>query len=138
MRVFTYDPILEEEYEFGMYIVADYSSDKIDAMCSNNEKLFVFGKNSIQEYVYTADSRMPFSTTQSSKIGILNKDSLSIINNQMFWLGAGDEGQYGIFTATDVNNITRISTINLEKEIGDRKSTRLNSSHVRISYAVFC
>ena len=118
MRVFTYDPILEEEYEYGMYIVADYSSDKIDAMCSNNEKLFVFGKNSIQEYVYTADSRMPFSTTQSSKIGILNKDSLSIINNQMFWLGAGDEGQYGIFTATDVNNITRISTINLEKEIG--------------------
>src|SRR3989442_3282377 len=23
-------------------------------------------------------------------------------------------------------------------EVGDRKSTRLNSSHVRISYAVFC
>src|SRR5690554_531326 len=27
---------------------------------------------------------------------------------------------------------------NLEREAGDRKSTRLNSSHVRISYAVFC
>src|SRR5690554_7607827 len=26
----------------------------------------------------------------------------------------------------------------LEQFIGDRKSTRLNSSHVRISYAVFC
>src|SRR5690554_7676685 len=25
-----------------------------------------------------------------------------------------------------------------EREIADRKSTRLNSSHVRISYAVFC
>src|SRR5690606_39282367 len=25
-----------------------------------------------------------------------------------------------------------------DKEIGDRKSTRLNSSHVKISYAVFC
>src|SRR6266498_5320584 len=25
-----------------------------------------------------------------------------------------------------------------EEAIGDRKSTRLNSSHVRISYAVFC
>src|SRR5690554_7772856 len=24
------------------------------------------------------------------------------------------------------------------KQLGDRKSTRLNSSHVRISYAVFC
>src|SRR3989442_1532313 len=26
----------------------------------------------------------------------------------------------------------------LREELGDRKSTRLNSSHVRISYAVFC
>src|SRR5690606_40360159 len=26
----------------------------------------------------------------------------------------------------------------LGKDIGDRKSTRLNSSHVKISYAVFC
>src|SRR3989442_2368425 len=26
----------------------------------------------------------------------------------------------------------------LSREAGDRKSTRLNSSHVRISYAVFC
>src|SRR3989442_10548148 len=25
-----------------------------------------------------------------------------------------------------------------EDDVGDRKSTRLNSSHVRISYAVFC
>src|SRR5207302_10318323 len=25
-----------------------------------------------------------------------------------------------------------------DQEIGDRKSTRLNSSHVKISYAVFC
>src|SRR5690606_39832826 len=25
-----------------------------------------------------------------------------------------------------------------QKRIGDRKSTRLNSSHVKISYAVFC
>src|SRR3989442_10921038 len=25
-----------------------------------------------------------------------------------------------------------------ERKVGDRKSTRLNSSHVRISYAVFC
>src|SRR5690625_6992963 len=27
---------------------------------------------------------------------------------------------------------------NLTRKIGDRKSTRLNSSHVAISYAVFC
>src|SRR5690554_2364330 len=31
-----------------------------------------------------------------------------------------------------------ISLQKAEREDGDRKSTRLNSSHVRISYAVFC
>src|SRR5690554_7032260 len=29
-------------------------------------------------------------------------------------------------------------SMDVEENIGDRKSTRLNSSHVRISYAVFC
>src|SRR5690554_7063150 len=28
--------------------------------------------------------------------------------------------------------------VNLDDHVRDRKSTRLNSSHVRISYAVFC
>src|ERR1039458_4624512 len=43
---------------------------------------------------------------------------------------AYDEGialRYGVTEATTV-----------EKEITDRKSTRLNSSHLGISYAVFC
>src|SRR5690554_7736958 len=31
-----------------------------------------------------------------------------------------------------------IQLLNLDLELLDRKSTRLNSSHVRISYAVFC
>src|SRR5690554_7601344 len=34
----------------------------------------------------------------------------------------------------DTEDITK----NMQQRGGDRKSTRLNSSHVRISYAVFC
>src|SRR3989442_11281842 len=30
------------------------------------------------------------------------------------------------------------AVLGAEEELADRKSTRLNSSHVRISYAVFC
>src|SRR2546426_9153141 len=33
---------------------------------------------------------------------------------------------------------TRYRSLNLPKNGGDRKSTRLNSSHLVISYAVFC
>src|SRR5438874_4918085 len=32
----------------------------------------------------------------------------------------------------------RLSAITISDKRGDRKSTRLNSSHVEISYAVFC
>src|SRR5690554_5564946 len=54
-----------------------------------------------------------------------------------------DLGHYERFlnvTTTKENNITtgRIYQAVINKERKDRKSTRLNSSHVRISYAVFC
>src|SRR5690554_7295558 len=32
----------------------------------------------------------------------------------------------------------KADSLHYDEKIGDRKSTRLNSSHVRISYAVFC
>src|SRR5690554_7177121 len=38
----------------------------------------------------------------------------------------------------DVVEDTDLELEDIEREFGDRKSTRLNSSHVRISYAVFC
>src|SRR5690554_7649256 len=34
--------------------------------------------------------------------------------------------------------VVRIASYRLKQQNKDRKSTRLNSSHVRISYAVFC
>src|SRR5690606_41667950 len=34
--------------------------------------------------------------------------------------------------------LQRIKVADLREAFGDRKSTRLNSSHVKISYAVFC
>src|SRR5690349_22004049 len=36
------------------------------------------------------------------------------------------------------SNFSRISRTRCEGHTSDRKSTRLNSSHVEISYAVFC
>src|SRR5690554_7566482 len=44
-----------------------------------------------------------------------------------------------IAVVTDAaDNCTANPNVTLESESTDRKSTRLNSSHVRISYAVFC
>src|SRR5690606_41942547 len=42
------------------------------------------------------------------------------------------------FTVTDVDAAAAAGDPALRAEFGDRKSTRLNSSHVKSSYAVFC
>src|SRR5690554_7066634 len=67
-------------------------------------------------------------------------------DERLLWEGPGDYSNFSSFTA----NIGVDSTQNYEDPSArdaddplfilnsDRKSTRLNSSHVRISYAVFC
>src|SRR5690606_41951932 len=54
----------------------------------------------------------------------------------------GKHRQYSIFIIDDENSIFLIMHLDLLQfglvQKKDRKSTRLNSSHVKISYAVFC
>src|SRR5690554_7691615 len=44
------------------------------------------------------------------------------------------------FVSDDEHELELFKNANIKQmnKLGDRKSTRLNSSHVRISYAVFC
>ena len=124
MRPFTYDHERLEEAPYGFYINADYETDNIAAMISVNSYLFVMGKKSVQMYTYSGDNNLPFNTTtaNASKIGILSSNTLSSINDMIFWLGANTEGQFGIFTATQCSNITRISNNNMERIISKMKN----------------
>src|SRR5436309_12256390 len=45
-----------------------------------------------------------------------------------------DEGRTGIVARPPIS----LNNVGARRDLGDRKSTRLNSSHVKISYAVFC
>src|SRR5438132_5791216 len=50
-------------------------------------------------------------------------------------------GEYGPFDLHDLDNLARagdIYNMSMQLKVEDRKSTRLNSSHTVISYAVFC
>src|SRR5207253_9422142 len=49
-------------------------------------------------------------------------------------------GTYSGFTVREMADIVRrvLEDIGIGDRLADRKSTRLNSSHVAISYAVFC
>src|SRR3712207_8041224 len=51
------------------------------------------------------------------------------------------QGQQRVEGAAQLERARRLEALQLEPDVrahGDRKSTRLNSSHANISYAVFC
>src|SRR5690606_39474152 len=48
------------------------------------------------------------------------------------------DGEGRVLNSEDIVAQARTTMDNLKRAIKDRKSTRLNSSHVKISYAVFC
>src|SRR5690625_6274701 len=55
-----------------------------------------------------------------------------------FTEGVFNEGFVVLITAASAWSVLYVVRLRRELRIGDRKSTRLNSSHVAISYAVFC
>src|SRR5690606_40242093 len=63
---------------------------------------------------------------------IYAKDNVGV-NNAIKYITM-PEGETGIFAQLGSSDNTEILDMHFE----DRKSTRLNSSHVKISYAVFC
>src|SRR5690606_41555196 len=50
--------------------------------------------------------------------------------------GIGDSVRYALVEQMGIEDAAGLYTLHQHKQ--DRKSTRLNSSHVKISYAVFC
>src|SRR5437773_9101833 len=71
----------------------------------------------------------PYTTLFRSQVALLS----AISNREITPVGGGNPipVDVRIIAATNVNLLQML-------EQGDRKSTRLNSSHITISYAVFC
>src|SRR5690554_7670381 len=76
---------------------------------------------------------------------------LGVLLGNSGWLPEGSAKVQEIMTAatiplaiplmlfsTRLNEVFKLARVSLVSLLLDRKSTRLNSSHVRISYAVFC
>src|SRR5690554_7197858 len=81
--------------------------------------LAVFNSNDI--YPVSADSTLPFAQ-----------------HRDIFYLSGVDQEESILVLFPDAFEEKHREVLFLRETNEDRKSTRLNSSHVRISYAVFC
>src|SRR5690606_40604138 len=91
-----------------------------------------------------ADSNQKKILTSIGIFGSMHMVSMviSVVRSKVaaLWLGSAGIGVLGLLTAS-VQLITTVVNVGLPMILVrylDRKSTRLNSSHVKISYAVFC
>src|SRR3712207_7177626 len=76
-----------------------------------------------------------FNDTATTEIYTLSlHDALPIWLRAVSWVGTSAEGQASLVAA----GTGHTSGPTTRSPGGDRKSTRLNSSHANISYAVFC
>src|SRR2546430_7992984 len=87
----------------------------------------------------------PYTTLFRSAVGtaLLGIGALAVIYFQRFPEIVGAQivmGVVGTFFPPAMAGMTLgiVGRGSLDRRIGDRKSTRLNSSHSQISYAVFC
>src|SRR5690554_7053821 len=75
--------------------------------------------------------------TSKSLVGFIKKGKLSF-HSRTYLMSTLNEGKGNDFFTLANGNIFSYKTPIFHGFQIDRKSTRLNSSHVRISYAVFC
>src|SRR5690625_869079 len=122
---------IEEELLDNFYSSVD---DRVDLLNYNLEQTFSRerdtddGDPTLEQEVQSVVSEIDTTTISS----------LQVLNNQSRVIGTNDYFNRDIIGKRTTNNIIQETLRHGTSSAQDRKSTRLNSSHVAISYAVFC
>src|SRR3712207_7511021 len=84
----------------------------------------------------------PYTTLfRSGELGLLAQSCQDIVRDERVELGivqAGERNDLGRARAVGAVGAEQARGLEIVEAVEDRKSTRLNSSHANISYAVFC
>lgn len=94
------------------------TGDRVLAMeCINNGTLFVFGERSYAVLTMDDSEYQLKNTLMGNNIGIAAPQSLAKTQNELCWLGSGDDGHNGIWCVSLDGKPRKISTFALDREI---------------------
>ena len=100
------------------------TGDKVLAMeCINNGTLFVFGERSYAVLTMEDSEYQLKNTLMGNNIGIAAPQSLAKTENELCWLGSGDDGHNGIWCVAIDGKPRKISTFALDREIQGMEHT---------------
>lgn len=95
---------------------AEGSPDSVVRTIADHRELWLFGTDSIEVAVVTSDPNLPFTRTSYIEQGILAVNSVSKIDNSVFWLGRSSYGTGVVYMAQGYTPV-RISTHAIEQAI---------------------
>src|SRR3712207_7243339 len=99
--------------------------------------LFFFNDTATTEiYTLSLHDALPISQSELGDLRPVEKEDPAAPADEFKFDGA--PGTFGVITPVSEPFCARCSRLRLTADGKDRKSTRLNSSHANISYAVFC
>lgn len=109
---------------YMFYTPLSDTGDKVLAMeCINNGTLFVFGERSYAILTMEDSEYQLKNTLMGNNIGIAAPQSLAKTENELCWLGSGDDGHNGIWSVALDGKPKKISTFALDREIQGMKRT---------------
>lgn len=109
---------------YMFYTPLSDTGDKVLAMeCINNGTLFVFGERSYAILTMEDSEYQLKNTLMGNNIGIAAPQSLAKTENELCWLGSGDDGHNGIWSVALDGKPKKISTFALDREIQGMRRT---------------
>ena len=109
---------------YMFYTPLSDTGDKVIAMeAINNGTLFVFGERSYAILTMDDSEYQLRSTFMGNNIGIAAPQSLAKTENELCWLGSGDDGHNGIWSVALDGKPKKISTFALDREIQGMRKT---------------
>lgn len=109
---------------YMFYTPLSDTGDKVLAMeAINNGTLFVFGERSYAILTMDDSEYQLRSTFMGNNIGIAAPQSLAKTENELCWLGSGDDGHNGIWSVALDGKPKKISTFALDREIQGMRKT---------------
>lgn len=104
-------------FDATMYASAEGSPDNINGLITVNQKLYIFGADSIEVWYNSGDALFPFDRIQGSfaLYGCINYKTIAATNNSVYWCG-NDNSVYTMNGYTPV----RISTSSVEYKLSSR------------------
>jgi hypothetical protein len=109
---------------YMFYTPLSDTGDKVLAMeCINNGTLFVFGERSYAILTMEDSEYQLKNTLMGNNIGIAAPQSLAKTENELCWLGSGDDGHNGIWSVALDGKPKKISTFALDREIQAMRKT---------------